>query len=82
MSFDPALVAALRGIAPHLTRGIVAERHYAHREWDRCPPAEKRRMAFLLHADRTRPHFIAYRVKDLPAAAPLIGAHALSACRC
>ena len=29
-------------------------------------------MAMLLHATRTRPHFIAYGVKDLPAAAPLI----------
>ena len=29
-------------------------------------------MALLLHATRTRPHFLAYRVKDLPAAAPLI----------
>ena len=29
-------------------------------------------MAFLLHANRTRPHFIAYAVKDLPAVAPLI----------
>jgi glycerophosphoryl diester phosphodiesterase len=73
MSFDPAVVEVVRWIAPHLTRGIVAERHYADREWDRFPPAEKRRMAFLLHANRTRPHFIAYGVKDLPAAAPLIG---------
>jgi glycerophosphoryl diester phosphodiesterase len=29
-------------------------------------------MAFLLHANRTRPHFIAYGVRDLPAVAPLI----------
>ena len=29
-------------------------------------------MAYLLHAIRTRPHFLAYPVKDLPAAAPLI----------
>jgi glycerophosphoryl diester phosphodiesterase len=72
MSFDPAMIQVVRWIAPHLTRGIVAERHYADREWDRFPPAEKRRMAFLLHANRTRPHFIAYGVKDLPAAAPLI----------
>src|ERR1043166_3279615 len=28
MSFDPDLVAALRTLAPGLTRGIVAERHY------------------------------------------------------
>jgi glycerophosphoryl diester phosphodiesterase len=72
MSFDPAMIEVVRWIAPHLTRGIVAERHYAHYEWDRFPPAEKRRMALLLHANRTRPHFIAYGVKDLPAVAPLI----------
>jgi len=72
MSFDPAMIEVVRWIAPHLTRGIIAERHYAHHEWDRFPPAEKRRMAFLLHANRTRPQFIAYRVKDLPAVAPLI----------
>ena len=72
MSFDPAMIEVVRWIAPDLTRGIVAERHYAHHEWDRFPPAEKRHMAFLLHANRTRPQFIAYGVKDLPAAAPLI----------
>ena len=72
MSFDPAMIEVVRWIAPHLTRGIIAERHYPHHEWDRFTRAEKRRMAFLLHANRTRPHFIAYGVKDLPAAAPLI----------
>jgi glycerophosphoryl diester phosphodiesterase len=72
MSFDPASIAAVRQIAPGLPRGIVAERHYSHHMWDRFPPAEKRRMAFFLHFIRTRPHFIAYAVKDLPAAAPLI----------
>jgi len=72
MSFDPAVIEVVRWIAPHLTRGVVAERHYAGREWDRFPPAEKHHMAFLLHAKRTRPHFVAYGVKDLPAVAPLI----------
>jgi glycerophosphoryl diester phosphodiesterase len=72
MSFDPALIETARQIAPGLTRGIVAERHYAHHEWDRLPPSEKRRMAHLLHALRTRPQFIAYGIKDLPAAAPLV----------
>jgi len=72
MSFDPAMVEAVRQIAPGLARGIVAERHYAHHEWDRVPRWQKRRMAFLLHGNRTRPHFIAYGVKDLPAMAPLI----------
>ena len=72
MSFDPALVEALRTTAPSLTRGIVAERHYTHHEWDRLPSSEKRRMAYLLHAARTRPQFVAYGVKDLPAVAPLV----------
>ncbi len=72
MSFDPAVIEVVRWIAPHLTRGIVAERHYSHHEWDRFSDTEKRRMALLLHVNRTRPHFIAYVVKDLPAVAPLI----------
>lgn len=72
MSFDPDVVEVARWIAPHLTRGIVAERHYADHEWDRFTAADKRRMAFLLHAKRTRPHFIAYGLTDLPALAPLI----------
>lgn len=72
MSFDPALVEAFRMLAPGLPRGIVAERHYAHQEWAALPKAEKRRMAHLLHVMRTRPHFTAYSVKDLPASAPLI----------
>jgi len=72
MSFDPAAIEAVRAVAPGLPRGIVAERHYAHAEWGRFPPGVKRRMAFLLHANRTRPHFVAYGVKDLPAVAPLV----------
>lgn len=72
MSFDPALIAALRALAPNLTRGIVAERHYSHHEWEAMPAAAKRQLAFLLHAPRTRPQFIAYAIKDLPSPAPWI----------
>lgn len=75
MSFDPAPIAALRQIAPKLTRGIVAERHYTHHEWDRLSASEKFSLAFLLHAPRTRPQFLAYSVKDLPAVAPLAARH-------
>jgi glycerophosphoryl diester phosphodiesterase len=70
MSFDPAFVVALRGAAPKLARGIVAERHYRHAEWDRLSAWTKRSMAFLLHAPETRPRFVAYSVKDLPSPAP------------
>jgi glycerophosphoryl diester phosphodiesterase len=72
MSFDPAPIAAVRGIAPRLTRGIVAERHYTHHEWDRLSAAEKFRLSFLLHAPQTRPQFLAYSVRDLPALAPIV----------
>jgi hypothetical protein len=72
MSFDPAPVETLRHIAPGLTRGIVAERHYAHHEWDRMSQAQKWRLAFLRHAPTTRPQFLAYGIGDLPAMAPLV----------
>jgi len=67
-SFDPAFVATFRHKAPSLTRGIVAERYYRHSEWQRLTQAQRRSMAHLLHWPRTRPHFVAYAAKDLPAA--------------
>ena len=72
MSFDPAPSQALREIAPGLPRGIVAERHYGHQEWNGASRRQAAQLAFLLHAFRTRPHFVAYQVKDLPSPAPLI----------
>jgi glycerophosphoryl diester phosphodiesterase len=72
MSFDPRVIATLRAIAPKLTRGMVAERYYRHPEWDPLPAAAKRSLAWFGHALSTRPQFIAYSVRDLPAAIPLI----------
>jgi len=72
MSFDPAQIAALRAIAPELPRGMVAEGRYAHPAWDEVPAASKRAMTYFGHALRTRPQFIAYSVKDLPAALPAL----------
>lgn len=75
MSFDPGLVQALREIAPGLPRGIVAERHYVGEEWHELTPRQRGALAFLLHAYRTRPHFVAYHVKSLPSPGPLIARH-------
>ena len=72
MSFDPAPIAALRDIAPEITRGIVAERHYADSEWRTLTAAQKRSCAFLTHMPRTQPDFVAYHVTDLPSPGPLI----------
>ena len=76
-SFDPALLVALREIAPNLTRGIVAERHYVDSEWSDLSDSQKRSLAFLTHAPRTRPHFVAYHVTDLPSPGPWIARNIL-----
>ena len=72
MSFDPDMIAAVRAAAPRVPRGIVAERHYAHHEWEGLPRTRKFVMAHLLHFARTRPQFVAYAVRDLPAPAPFV----------
>jgi glycerophosphoryl diester phosphodiesterase len=70
MSFDPGPMAALRTLAPGLTRGIVAERRYGLHEWDHLSVRAKRALSYFTHALQTRPQFIAYSVKDLPSALP------------
>ena len=74
-SFDPALVGALRQIAPQLARGIVAQRRHDHPAWHRIPRLRRLEMAFLLHGLWSRPDFIAYRVRDLTAVAPRAARH-------
>ena len=75
MSFDPDQVLALRQLMPQLPRGIVAERRYDAADWPEATPAQRRGMLHLRHAFRTRPHFVAYWVDELPAAAPWIARH-------
>lgn len=72
MSFDPDQVLALRDLIPSRPRGIVAEREYTQAEWPEASPEQRRGMTHLRHAFRTRPHFVAYWVNELPAAAPWI----------
>ena len=72
MSFDPDQVLALRERIPSRPRGIVAERDYTEAEWPEASPAQRQSMTHLRHDFRTRPHFVAYWVDDLPAAAPWI----------
>jgi len=72
MSFDPDQVLALRETMPELPRGIVAERTYNQADWPEATPEQRRGMLHLRHAFRTRPHFVAYWVNELPAPAPWI----------
>ena len=72
MSFDPDQVLALRELMPSRARGIVAEREYSQQDWPEASPEQRRGMTHLRHAFRTRPHFVAYWVNELPSAAPWI----------
>jgi glycerophosphoryl diester phosphodiesterase len=72
MSFDPGLIAATRRLAPALPRGLVAE----HRGAD-PPDPPMSAWRYTQHALAARPQFLAYRVRDLTTAFPLIARHVL-----
>lgn len=72
MSFDPGFIELVRQVNPALARGIVAQRHYSQSDWKPLSASRRRNMAWLLHVPRTGPQFIAYSVRDLPAAPPLL----------
>ena len=75
MSFDPDQVLALRLMMPRLPRGIIAERSYDDEDWATLTRSQRAGMLHLRHGLRTRPHFVAYRVDDLPALAPFVARH-------
>jgi glycerophosphoryl diester phosphodiesterase len=78
MSFDPDQVLALREVMPELPRGIIAQRTYDDDYWQKLKPEQRRGMLHLRHAFRTRPHFVAYWVDQLPAPAPWIARNIFS----
>jgi len=75
MSFDPDQVLALREIIPQRPRGIIAQRDYDDDYWNKLTPEQRHGMLHLRHAFRTRPHFVAFWVNQLPAPAPWIARH-------
>ncbi len=60
MSFDPALIAAVRKLAPKLTRGLVAMRRDAD-----APARAVSRRSYIRKLVAACPQFLAYRVQDL-----------------
>jgi glycerophosphoryl diester phosphodiesterase len=75
MSFDPDQVMALLEMIPQMPRGVVAQTDYTEADWPEANPIQRAGMRHLKHALRTRPHFVAYWVNDLPAPAPWIARH-------
>jgi len=72
MSFDPEQIGHLRRVAPQLVRGIIAESRYLRSDWRDLPERGRRSMLYFRHAFSTRPDFIAWSVRDLPALVPLL----------
>ena len=75
MSFDPAQIVPLRTSAPRFTRGLVAEGWSGDFDGSHVFARAKRAFAYGQDALRAHPQFIAYSVKDLPAALPLAARH-------
>ena len=69
-SFDPEVVAALRGLVPDaVPRGIVGETNQDDPAYAALTDSARRRLSDLLHIEETRPDFVSWRVDDLPCAA-------------
>jgi glycerophosphoryl diester phosphodiesterase len=71
-SFDPAVVAEVRRIAPAILRGIVAESHQTDKSYNALTEAQKHALANLLHFDESQPQFLSWRVHDLPDGSPYL----------
>ncbi len=75
MSFDPDQLLAVRETMPLLPRGIIAQRRYDDDYWNRLTVEQRQSLLHLRHAFRTRPHFVAFFIDQLPAPAPFIARH-------
>ncbi len=67
MSFDPAVMVAMRDLAPGIPRGIVAGEYKGKGWWlDQLGPERAYALTHLLECGPVAPQFISYHVKALP----------------
>lgn len=67
MSFDPAVMAALKGLVPSIPRGIVAGLYEGPGWWlDKLDRDRAFRLSHLLESGPAEPQFFSYHVKALP----------------
>lgn len=65
MSFDPDAIAAVHQIAPHVIRGIVAERA-TDSYYSSLPLQKQTELRTFSHLARTRPDFVSFFYEELP----------------
>jgi glycerophosphoryl diester phosphodiesterase len=67
MSFDPAVMVAIRDLAPGIPRGIVAGVYEGDGWWlDQLGPERAYALTHMLECGPVAPQFISYHVKALP----------------
>ncbi len=67
MSFDPAMMAALRELAPKAPRGIVSGMYQGDGWWlDKLDADRAFKLSHFIESGPAEPHFYAYHVKSLP----------------
>lgn len=71
-SFDPDMLSILRQVAPQIPRGALADGTPNTGEYRRYTRIERFAFRHLLHSIRTRPSFVSYGIRDLPAVGPSI----------
>jgi len=65
MSFDENIIACAAALAPHMVRGITADR--VTDPYYNILPVERRiAMQTMQHLPRSKPHFVSYYFRDLP----------------
>lgn len=65
MSFDPALVVAMKRHGPGIVRGMVSCRFDDAAEWPQLSGLKRAMLRFFLHASYTRPDFVSYDLRGL-----------------
>ncbi len=65
MSFDENIVACAAELAPHIVRGITADR-VIDPFYNFLPVSRRISMQNLAHLPRSKPHFVSYNFADLP----------------
>jgi glycerophosphoryl diester phosphodiesterase len=67
MSFDPAIMARIKDLAPKIPRGIIATDFTVNRWWgDKIDAARAISLTYLLESRAAEPAFFAYHVRALP----------------
>ncbi|MTH97716.1 glycerophosphodiester phosphodiesterase family protein [Roseibium sp. RKSG952] len=71
-SFDADMLSVAKAHNRHVLRGIVADGAHNKGDYRRFTRIDRFIMRHILHAPRTRPHFVSYGVNDLPRLGPTV----------